>query len=127
MSTHGSFATAVNCMDGRVQLPVIHWLKDTYHVDYVDMITDPGPIKILSENTDIALIESIKKRVAISTDKHGSKNLAIVGDYDCAGNPVNKETQLSQLSRSIQLVRSWNNNISVIGLWVDEDWIVHTI
>jgi len=127
MSTHGSFATAVNCMDGRVQLPVIHWLKDTYHVDYVDMITDPGPIKILSENTDIALIESIKKRVAISTDKHGSKNIAIVGHYDCAGNPVNKETQLSQLSRSIQLVRSWNNNISVIGLWVDEDWIVHTI
>ena len=127
MGTHGSFATAVNCMDGRAQLPVIHWLKDTYHVDYVDMITDPGPIKILSENTDIASVESIKKRVAISTDKHGSKNIAIVGHYDCAGNPVNRETQVNQVSCSIQLVRSWNNNVSVIGLWVDEDWIVHTI
>jgi len=36
------FATCLNCMDGRVQLPVIHWIKENYGVDYVDMITEAG-------------------------------------------------------------------------------------
>ena len=53
------FATAINCMDGRVQLPVINYLKDQYKIDYVDMITEPGPIKILSELKDNKLVESI--------------------------------------------------------------------
>ncbi len=40
--SHGTFATAINCMDGRVQLPVIAYLKSKYVVDYVDAITEPG-------------------------------------------------------------------------------------
>lgn len=35
----GKFATAINCMDGRVQIPVIEYIKSKYEVDYVDMIT----------------------------------------------------------------------------------------
>jgi len=34
---HGKFATAINCMDGRVQLPVINWLMENLSVDYVDI------------------------------------------------------------------------------------------
>jgi len=37
------FCTAVNCMDGRVQLPVINYLKERFSANYVDMITEPGP------------------------------------------------------------------------------------
>ena len=33
-----TFATAINCMDGRVQIPVIEYLKKEFKVDYVDMI-----------------------------------------------------------------------------------------
>lgn len=114
-------------MDGRVQLPVIHWMKKTYNIDYVDMVTDPGPIKILSEKADANTIESIKKRVAVSTDKHGSKIVAVIGHYDCAGNPVDKEAQLIQINESLRLIRSWNITVPVIGLWVDENWTVHTV
>lgn len=35
------FATAINCIDGRTQLPVIEWARKKYGVDYVDMITKP--------------------------------------------------------------------------------------
>ena len=38
-----SFCTAINCMDGRVQLPVIRFLQERFKVDYVDVISEPGP------------------------------------------------------------------------------------
>jgi hypothetical protein len=116
------FSTAINCMDGRVQIPVIKFMKEEHGVDYVDMITEPGPNKILARNEDKALIESIKKRVAISVEKHNSKLIAIVGHYDCAGNPADKETQLNHIRNSINTIESWKFNIQVIGLWVDETW-----
>lgn len=39
------FAAAINCMDGRTQVPVIEFLKNKYGVDYVDMITEPDPTR----------------------------------------------------------------------------------
>ena len=56
------FATAINCIDGRVQTPVAEFIKKSYHIDYVDMITIPGPDRVLSEFADVDEIESIKKR-----------------------------------------------------------------
>ena len=53
------FATAINCMDGRTQIPVIEWLKKEYGVDYVNMINEPGPNKILAENRD-QIITAVK-------------------------------------------------------------------
>ena len=82
--SHGSFATAINCMDGRTQIPVIDYIRKKYNVDYVDMITEPGPIRVLAENTDKPTVESIKRRVEISTGKHGSVHIVIVGHHDCA-------------------------------------------
>ena len=44
------FAPAINCMDGRVQLPVIAYVKAHYSVDHVDMITELGPAKASGVN-----------------------------------------------------------------------------
>jgi hypothetical protein len=120
----GVFVTAINCMDGRTQIPVIEWLKGKYSAEFVDMITEPGPIKILSENKDKALINSIKKRVEISVRKHNSKLVAIVGHYDCAGNPVDMNIQIEQIAKSIEVVESWKFDVQIIGLWVNEKWEV---
>lgn len=38
------FCTAINCMDGRVQLPVINYLKKHFKVNYVGSITEPGEV-----------------------------------------------------------------------------------
>ncbi|MFH0896745.1 MAG: carbonic anhydrase [Candidatus Bathyarchaeota archaeon] len=122
-----SFATAINCMDGRTQLPVMDYIKKKYRVEYVDMITEPGPIKILAENKDETMLNSIKRRVEISIGKHGSKYIAIAGHHDCVGNPVEKEMQLLQIFNSIKTVHSWGFRGEIIGLWIDENWNVHDV
>ena len=121
------FVTAINCMDGRVQIPVIEWLRKEYGINYIDMITEPGPNKILAEHKDSPVLESIKRRVEISVNKHASELIAIVGHYDCAGNPVEKDTQLKQVLSSIKMVKSWNFEVQIIGLWVDESWEVNKV
>jgi hypothetical protein len=114
-------------MDGRSQVPVTEFLKKKYGVDYVDMITEPGPDGILAANQDKATIESIKKRVGISTGKHGSKHIAIAGHDDCAGNPVNEDTHLAHIRSAVKTVKSWGVKAEVIGLWVDDKWKVNEI
>jgi|SRR4030042_1893194 hypothetical protein len=125
--TEKAFATAINCMDGRVQVPVTEYLRKKYKVSYVDMVTEPGPNGILAANKDQAIIESIKKRVGISTGKHGSKHIAIAGHHDCAGNPVDKETHLAHVRSAMKVVKSWGFDAEVIGLWVDDRWKVSEV
>jgi carbonic anhydrase len=120
------FVTAINCMDGRVQLPIIEWMKKQYNAQYVDLITEPGPLKHMAEKNNL-IVDSIKQRVEVSVRKHGSRVVAIVGHYDCTGNPVDKTIQLQQLDSALQLLSSWDLNISLLPLWVDEQWTVHDI
>lgn len=47
-----SFCTAVNCIDGRVQLPVIRYLQERYGVLYVDVVSESGPVHSLAEPAD---------------------------------------------------------------------------
>jgi len=125
--SEGKFATAINCMDGRVQIPVTEFLKKKYGVDYVDMITEPGPNGILAANRDQPIIDSIKRRVEISTARHGSKHIAIAGHHDCAGNPTGEKTQLMHIRSAIKTVKSWGVKAEVIGLWVNDKWKVSEV
>lgn len=122
-----SFCTAINCMDGRVQEPVINYLKKKYRTNYVDMITEPGPNKILAESSDDKLIESIFSRIEISVKKHGSKHIAIIGHFDCAGNPANQEEQWLHTLEAVKTVKEKFKNTEVIGLWVNKNWAVTEI
>jgi hypothetical protein len=124
---NGSFATAINCMDGRTQLPVIEWVKRERGVDYVDSVTEPGPVRILAEATNTASIGSIKHRVEISVKKHGSALVAIVAHADCAGNPVDKMTQLDQLGAAATTVRSWGMDVEIDLLWLGDNWQVERV
>ena len=124
--TKETFATAINCMDGRTQEPIISWAKKTFEVDYVDAITEPGPDKILAEGPD-TLVESIKNRVMISVNKHGSQNVIMVSHHDCAGNPVSKEEHLDQLKKSVNVISSWELGVKIIGVWIGEDWKVNKL
>ena len=124
--TVGRFGTAINCMDGRVQEPVVAWLKERYELDYVDVITEAGPDKALATEAK-GLIESIRRKVEISVTKHGSEVIAVVGHHDCAGNPVSKEAHWEHIEKATVVVRSWDYGVSVHGLWVDEDWGVQVV
>jgi hypothetical protein len=114
-------------MDGRVQLPVIEWVKTNCGVDYVDMITEPGPDRLVAIGQG-AELGSIRARLLISLTKHGSETLVIAGHDDCAGNPVSKDVHLNQIRRAVEVVRNWNLPIKhVLGLWVNHEWQVEKV
>lgn len=116
------FATAINCIDGRTQLPVIEWMKKRFKVDFVDTITEPGPVKILAEKKDKNLLSWIKKKLEISVKKHNSKIVAIVAHFDCAGNPVSEKEQIQQLKKARKTLLSFGMKVKIVLLWINEKW-----
>ncbi|WP_163527672.1 carbonic anhydrase [Halobacillus ihumii] len=120
------FATAINCMDGRVQQPVFEWMKEQFSVEYIDMITEAGPNKVLLEGTERE-VESIQSRVQVSYEAHGSEVVAIVGHYGCAGNPVPKDELFGQIEKSVEKIKNWGLEVKVLGLYVNENWEVEVV
>jgi carbonic anhydrase len=121
------FCSVINCMDGRVQLPVINYLRKRFNVDYVDSITEAGPNLILSEDKNINSIQAILDRLKISVENHNSVGIAIVGHYDCAGNPAPQDNQIMHIQMAIKLLRQRYQDIEIIGLWVDKNWKVYEV
>ena len=121
------FCAAINCMDGRVQIPVIRYLQERFGVLYVDAITEPGPNRILAERETPEQVASILARLAISIEQHGTQQVAIVGHHDCAGNPAPAAIQKEQIRQAAAFLRQQHPQLDVIGLWVDENWQVWPI
>ena len=119
-----SFCTVINCMDGRIQLPVIEYLQGRFGVDYVDSITEPGPNLILAQQADMDIVKSIFNRLKISIERHASVGIAVAGHYGCAGNPSTKEEQTEHTIEAIRCIKREYSDLEVIGLWIDENWKV---
>jgi hypothetical protein len=115
----GTFATAINCMDGRVQTPVADWVKIHQHVEYVDMITEAGADGLMARGTQ-AQLESIKQRVLISVNTHHSGFVAVSGHFGCAGNPVDESQHIADIKAALGVLASWQLPIQMAGLWVNE-------
>lgn len=123
----GKFGTAINCMDGRVQVPAMNWLKQKYALDYIDTITEPGPDKMLIQGKP-EQVESIKSRVLISVNAHGSETIFIAAHHDCAGNPVSREEHIKQVRECVKVIKSWKLPVkTIIGAWINEDWTIEVI
>lgn len=121
------FATVINCIDGRTQLPVIDYMKTKFNVDFVDVITEAGPVKVIAEHKSAFQVQSIQQRLMISQEKHGSQHLGVVAHHDCAGNPVDSAKQIEQLQRSLESIRLWGFRGEVVGLWVNENFAVQEV
>jgi hypothetical protein len=129
-----SFCTVINCMDGRVQLPVLEFMKKRFQVDFVDSVTEAGPVRLFANKPSAAasaaderLRESVLSRVLVSTHAHASKALALVAHAECAGNPRPKSEQLAMLERALVSLRQHFPEIEVIALWLDADWKVQEL
>ena len=121
------FGTVINCMDGRVQLPVIEYLQKRFAVDCVDSITEAGPNLILAGRENPALVDSILGRLKISIEKHQSVGVAVVGHHGCAGNPAPQDLQIMHIKKAVQFIRGRHANLKVIGLWVGSNWQVREV
>ena len=119
------FATCLNCIDGRVQLPVINWIIENYDINYVDMITEAGIDRFLADES--SNIYGILKKIKISIEVHESKNIFILGHYDCAGNPVNEITHKKQINVAVKRIKSLFPDLNVAGLWINENFSVEKI
>jgi len=113
------FGTAITCIDGRVQRPVSDWVKFNFNVHHVDLITEPGPDKVLSTGPS-HLIEDVMRKVAFSVRHHFSPIVAVSGHDTCAANPVSREEHVQQILDGVEVVLSYNLNVRVVGLWVSE-------
>jgi hypothetical protein len=118
------FCTSVHCMDGRVQLPVIGYLTARFGVDYVDVVTEPGPNRILARHEDAVMCESILRRVGLSLQRHNSVGIAIAGHYGCASNPGGQREQAADILTAVKHLQQCFPQLPVIGLWVNERWEV---
>jgi len=127
---HGTFATAINCIDGRAQAPVADWLKINCNVQYVDFATIPGPDKALTRGHEERK-GHIHEYVTISVRAHNSRVIAVAGHHDCAAYPVSREEHIASIQQAVQVVSGWKFPVSepvrVIGLWVNDLWMVEVV
>jgi hypothetical protein len=114
------FGTAINCIDGRTQEPVINFMKKKYDIDGVDMVTFPGADGIFSVRENLDKIEIIRRSVSISIEKHHSRIIAVVGHFDCAGNPGDKEHHYAHIRKALHEVSSWNFDAQIAGYYVND-------
>jgi hypothetical protein len=122
----GTFGTAINCMDGRVQTPIADWVKMHFAVTWVDMITEAGADGILAHGP-AHLIESIRQRAHISVQAHGSSVIVVAGHDGCAGNPVSREQHLADIRQALRVVAGWGFPVRVVGLFVNEWGLIEEV
>jgi len=120
------FVTAINCIDGRVLIPVINWLKASFDAEFVDHITEPGADKALAGGS-ADVLEAIEQKVLISVNAHSSKTVAVVGHHDCAAHPVSEAQHKQDIVEAMATVKSWNLPVQIVGLWVNSEWQVEVV
>lgn len=117
--THStSFATAIGCIDGRIQKTLGDWVRDIAGVEYVDTITWPGANGALAEGD----VGGIRQAVELSASAHGSRLVVVAGHHDCASHPGTEEEHRQIVGKAVERVRSWDLQVEVIGAWIGPDW-----
>jgi carbonic anhydrase len=102
-----TFFTSVGCMDGRVQAPIEEYGQNRYGVLFPDTITEAGLVGLLANNPSSELLESIKKKVLISVEKHHSKGIIIHGHQGCAGNPIEDVPHKEETKKTADIIKSF--------------------
>lgn len=129
-----TFFTSIGCMDGRSECTVAKWGREKFGVKYADAITEAGLVGLLArEDIDQYLLDSLKKKILISIEKHHSKNVVVSGHEDCAGNPVENEKHKQDTFKSAEIINSFvpqgifvapvfvKRNLSASSGWVVEE------
>lgn len=113
------FATAITCIDGRVQQPIMDWVKLHVNVNHVDLVTEPGPDKVLSRESTY-IVDEIVRKVSFSIRHHESQVVAVSGHHDCAANPATREEHIEQIQEAVQVLLSYQLRARILGLWLNE-------
>ena len=116
------FGTLINCSDGRVQYPVMDYLKKSYDIEFFDAANEAGPLLTLTKKTDKCRLISLKEQIRTSLEEHNSKFIALVGHHDCTDNPGDRAKQEKQMDEALDyLQRGFGKDITYVGLYMKED------
>ena len=114
------FCTLVCCMDGRFIHILNEYIRSNYRYTFVDTITDAGAVnKIVSDEEYLKKIED--KVVLISVNKHKSDHIFVAGHSDCAGCPIDDETQKGYIRQAAEKMHNDLPHEAVTGLFVHEN------
>ncbi|MBI2613221.1 MAG: hypothetical protein HYW62_00395 [Candidatus Levybacteria bacterium] len=114
-----TFFTTIGCMDGRAQDVVAEFGQKKFGAEFPDTITEAGLVgKLVQENIDQGLIDSIKNKLDISLQKHHSKGIIVHGHQECAGNPVSDEKHKDDIRKSVRVIQSLVNFSPIVGVFV---------
>ena len=114
--TGGSFGVALTCIDGRISEVVQQQLRGEWGVDFVDVVTLPGPEAAVPELPDQ---HAVWDALRISVQRHGSTRVAVVAHTDCAANAVELDTRREQVRATVVEVRDVLPRTDVTGWLVD--------
>jgi len=112
----GSFGVALTCIDGRIAEVVQQQLRGEWGVDFVDVVTLPGPevaVPALPEQ------HAVWDALRISVQRHGSTRAAVVAHTDCAANAVGLDIRREQVREAVFEVRDFLPRVEVSGWLVD--------
>ncbi len=115
------FFTDFGCMDGRTRRPIFELGQLKFGAYFPDTITEPGMVGLLVNNSSISedLLHSLKRKLDISILNHHSRGIIVHGHQECAGNPVDDDTQRDQIRNSLPIVRSLTNpTIPIFGVFI---------
>jgi len=126
-----TFFTSVGCMDGRVQSPIAEYGKTRYRVLHPDTITEAGLVGLLTHNPSAELLDSIKKKVLVSVEKHHSKGIIVHGHQNCAGNPVEDNQHREETKKAAGIIKSFvPEDLEVKPVFVvknESNWVVEEL
>ncbi len=117
--THLVHGAVINCIDGRVQGVVTDYLCKRWHVEYVDVITEVAPERLLAELTDRPRVAHLRSSILSSLRQQASPRLALAAHSDCESNPVPEAVQREHLEAAVAWLMAEFEQAEVIGLWVD--------
>ena len=113
------FCTLVCCMDGRFIHILNEYIRGNYRYTFVDTITDAGAVNKIVNDDYLKSIED--KVVLISVNKHKSDHIFVAGHSDCAGCPIDDETQKGYIRQAAEKMHNDLPHEAVTGLFVHEN------
>lgn len=119
------FALAINCVDGRVQRPLLQWVRDSLSLEELDCLTVPGPDAALCEAG--AEYDRARKLATFLAEKREHACALVAGHWDCLGNPVGQARHREQIVRAAGELHGWGIAPRTLGLWIDEGWEVSVV
>lgn len=109
-------AVVINCVDGRVQRPVLRWMRERLGTGLVHSVTEPGPDRSLARGDGAARVEPIVRMLA---EQGPVEAVAVAAHHDCRGDPADEATHREQVRRAVEVVAGWGHAERTLGLWVD--------